>query len=83
MSEREKFAPVVMSLGYNEYVLTMEDAVTVAHILARAERYKEKYRPSAASTVHVWENDGETMASFKLITQGHYRMAKAAGKPED
>ncbi len=74
---------VVMSLGYDEYVMPAGDALTLVNILARAERYKENYRSNNGTTYHVWEDDRTTSTTMKVISPAHYRIAKAAGKPEN
>ena len=75
---------VVMSLGYNEYVLDIQDAVTVIDIMTKAERYKVKWRKGDNSTYHVW-HDEESMASLaiKPVGENLYRTAKLAGEPKD
>ena len=75
-------AHVVMSLGYDEYVMPAEDALTLVNIIARAERYKENYRSGGNTTYHIWEDDRTASAMMKVISNGHYRIAKCAGKPE-
>jgi hypothetical protein len=75
---------VVMSLGYNEYVLDLADAVTVMGIMAEAERYKEKWHTGHGSAYHVW-TDGESnpVTCLKPINENLYRTAKLAGEPKD
>ena len=78
---------VVIDFGYNTNSLVMspKDALAMAEIMQRAERYEKKYRPGGGGgessyTYHVWPNSEET--SLKLISDDTYRMAKLAGKPE-
>ena len=75
---------VIMSLGYNEYVLDIQDAVTVIDIMTKAERYKVKWRKDDKSTHHVW-HDEENMASLaiKPVGENLYRTAKLAGEPKE
>lgn len=72
---------VIMSFGYNEYVLDIQDAVTVIDIMTKAEKYKIKWRKDDNSTHHVW-HDEESMASLaiKPIGENLYRTAKLAGE---
>lgn len=75
---------VVMSLGYNEYVLDLADAVTVMGIMANAEKYKEKWHTGHGSTYHVWTDDGSNpVTCLKPINENLYRTAKLAGEPKD
>ena len=82
MSDTHPDTRVVMALGYDDYVLPAGDALTLVNILARAERYKEHYRPEGKTTYHIWEDDHTTSTTMKVISTAHYRIAKCAGKPE-
>jgi len=76
---------VVLSFGYNEYVLDIQDAVTVMGIMTKAEKYKVKWRKENNSTHHVWTDDGESVGGMALkpIGENLYRTAKLAGEPKD
>jgi hypothetical protein len=75
---------MVMELGYNSIVLPVKDALVVAEIMQRAEKYEKKYNRAADGdntySYHVWPNPDEV--AMKLISDDIYRMAKLAGKPE-
>ena len=78
---------VVIEFGYNASSLVMspKDALAMAEIIQRAEKYEKKYRPGGAGvessyTYHVWTNPDEI--NMKIISDDAYRMAKLAGKPE-
>jgi hypothetical protein len=75
---------MVMELGYNSIVLSVKDALVVAEIMQRAEKYEKKYTRAADGnntySYHVWPNSDEV--AMKLISDDIYRMAKLAGKPE-
>ena len=78
---------VVIDFGYNTNSLVMSpaDALAMAEIMQRAEKYEKKYLPGngggeSSYTYHVWPNLGEI--SMKIISDDNYRMAKLAGKPE-
>lgn len=81
---------VVFELGYVNYVLSPKDALAMAEILQRAEKYLKKYhlkkyRKDEATgthgyTYHVYENTDEIV--MKIISDDHYRLAKLAGEPE-
>jgi hypothetical protein len=74
---------VIMNLGYNEYILGIQDAVTVMEIMTKAEKYKAKYT-SGDYTHHVWDNQGDNPITFiKPINENLYRTAKLAGEPKD
>ena len=78
---------VVIEFGYNTSSLVMspKDALVMAEIMQRAEKYEKKYRPGGGGgdstyTYHVWTNPDEI--SMKIISDDVYRMAKLAGKAE-
>jgi len=75
---------MVMELGYNSIVLPVKDALVVAEIMQRAEKYEKKYNRGDDGnnnyTYHVWPNPDEV--AMKLISDDIYRVAKLAGKPE-
>ena len=79
---------VVMDLGYRSVVLSTEDAIRVAEILARAEAFEEKYRTKEEKeksgidtdyTYHVFPQDKQF--TMKVMSDAQYQMAKLAGKP--
>ena len=75
----------IVNVGYHDYVIDAEEALTLYAILAKAERYKRDYRSKddGGSLHYVWEQDNEEeMRSFTIISDNLYRMAKLAGKPE-
>ena len=76
---------VIMSFGYNEYVLDIHDAVTVMEIMTKAEKYKVKWRKENNSTHHVWHDSGDSVAGMALkpIGEGLYHTAKLAGEPKE
>jgi hypothetical protein len=76
---------MVMEFSYSSLVLSAKDALAMAEIIQRAEKYEKKYRKdevtnSSSYTYHVWPNPDEI--TMKLISDDIYRMAKLAGKPE-
>jgi hypothetical protein len=75
---------VIMSFGYNEYVLDLADAVTVMEIMTKAEKYKEKWRSGGENTYHVWADDGSNpVTAIKPIGENLYHTAKLAGEYKD
>lgn len=76
-------AKAIISLGYSEYVLDIKDALAVAEMLGKAEKHERKYHSStSSSTHHIYESEDTELGTLKLITDGFYRMAKMAGKPD-
>lgn len=75
---------VIMSLGYNEYIIDLADAVTVMEALTKAENYKSRYAKNGDYTYHVWtDNERPLRMEIKPITESLYRTAKLAGEPTD
>ena len=75
---------IVMEFSYISLVLSVKDALAMAEIMQRAEKYEKKYRRETGGessyTYHVWPNPDEVV--MRLISDDIYRMAKLAGKPE-
>ena len=76
---------VVFEFGYGKYAVPPKDALAMAEILQRAEKYEKKYRKDEVTgtsdyTYHVWPSPEEI--NMKLISDDAYRLAKLAGKPE-
>lgn len=77
---------VVIEFGYgNSYVMSAKDALALAEIIQRAEKYEKKYRKDEATgtngyTFHVWPNNDEIL--MRVISEESYRLARLAGKPE-
>lgn len=80
---------VVISIGYREIVLDLEDAVPVINALAKAERFASKYVPAegrspSRTDFHVWSGgDAGTSDTIRIISEHAYRAAKARGNPDD
>lgn len=76
-------AKVIADMPYGAYVLDAKDAVVLAELLSKAEKYQQKWKDST-TTHHIYPVDADTSAfSFRLITNDAYQMYKLAGKPED
>ena len=75
----------IVQIGYREYVMEAEKALTLLGLLEGAERYEEKYRGNGQSTTyHVYnDEDTERYKTLKLIDDKAYKLAKLAGKPEE
>jgi len=72
----------IITIGYNGYVLPLKDAVVVAELLGKAERYENKYRSGADSTHHVYTETKDDLGTIRLLSDAFYQGAKLAGKPE-
>lgn len=74
----------IVTLGYRQYVVSVEDACVVANILMNAERYEFKYVAGGKSAHYVYPNDAtDSTYEIKLIPRALYDMAKLAGKPTE
>jgi len=71
---------MIVTLPYGDLVMSVEDAVTVAKIFEKAEKYRCKYETGGA-THHIFAMDDN--AQMRMITNDTYAMYKLAGKPED
>ena len=72
---------MIITLPYGDLVMSVEDAVTVAKIFEKAEKYRCKYNGAAGATHHIFAMDDN--AQMRLINQDTYAMYTLAGKPED
>jgi hypothetical protein len=85
MEGEAKGAMAVITLGYKNYVMPVEAAVTIAEAMAQGELYERKYRTNVegGSTYHIYPADEDAVeAGVTLISRARYCMAKLAGKPE-
>lgn len=78
-------AKMVITLGWQKYVVDAKQAVAIAEMLSTAERYENCNKKDAegnyVSTYHVYDSADERWA-MEVIPDSVYRMAKLAGKPE-
>jgi len=73
----------VVTIGYREYVLDADKALTLLGLLEDAEIYQEKYRQGGVNTFHVYQNEDPQTTTLKLLPKKLYDLAKLAGKPEE
>ena len=73
---------VTMQMPYGDFVLDAKDAITIAEILSKAERYVSKGYGSDAAHF-IWHDYNEDAGAMVVISNERYRLAKLAGKPED
>lgn len=73
----------IVRIGYDEYVMDIDKAITLLDSLAGAERYERVYHgDSKKHTHHVWdENPDECIREMKIIPENILRVARLAGKP--
>ena len=76
----------IVRLGYQNFVLDLDDALTLTKLLNRAERYDTKWHrgeegASSVTTHHIWEELSE-IQEIKIMSENTYRMAKLAGQPQ-
>jgi len=74
----------IVRIGYDQYVMDAEDALTIHEILAKAECFKREYRSrdEGGPLYYIWEQDLDNEArGFEIMPDNLYRMAKLAGKP--
>jgi len=80
---------MVISLAYGStYVLDTEDAVLMLQLMARAEKWEEKYHAGEGDakgyhSYHCYAQDpSDNNGSARVIANTAYQVAKMAGKPE-
>jgi len=75
----------IVQVGYTQFLLDTQKALTLLELLAEAELYEEKWRKKeeGGTTYHVYSQDSnEGIRQLKVIPMAFYYMAKMAGKPE-
>jgi hypothetical protein len=76
----------IVRVGYKDYVMTLPQAIQFSEMLGNIERYESKYHVESDNkttnyTYHIHQEEEEPITEIKLISDHHYRVAKAAGKP--
>ena len=72
----------IIHVGWDEYVVDLEDAVTHIKMMATAERYTSKGY-GEDTTYHVWdERVNARGATLTILPESTYHAGKMAGKPE-
>ena len=71
----------VIRMGYNDYVVEMEDAIKVAQIMTTAQRYQSRGYGDDTS-YHIWNAPKEEV-TIMIISDEVVRIATMAGKYED
>lgn len=72
----------VIHIGYTDYIMDAKDALQLAEVLTRAERYQR--RGYADDECHyVWQESANTRCEITIVTDELYDMAKLAGKPNN
>ena len=76
-------AKAIVSIGYKQYVMNLDEAFVVAQALAEAERYDTKYHSDEkTSTQHIYAQDGKETINIRLISDVAYQVFKLAGEPD-
>jgi len=69
---------MVITIGYDDYVMPMNDAMTLLGIMSRAHKYDKKFVDGNYVT-YIYPAEKEYPC--KMITESLYQMAKLAGNP--
>ena len=69
----------VIRVGYYDYVMEIEDAVTIAKVLSEAPRYNSKGWGETASH-HIWSEPTKEV-SISILSDDLIRIATMAGAP--
>jgi hypothetical protein len=75
----------IIRVGYSNFVLDTQKALTLLELLGDAEIYEEKWRnkEDGGTTFHVYPQDSnDGLRELKVVPMAFYHMAKMAGKPE-
>lgn len=75
----------IVKIGYTDFILDTQKALTLLELLADAEIYEEKWhkKEEGGTTFHVYPQDtNEGLRQLRVIPNAFYHMAKMAGRPE-
>ena len=75
----------IVTIGYDDFIVDAQDALKLHEIIAKAERYKQRYRSrdEGGPLHYVWPQDDEdSTKNIRIISDDLYRVAKLAGKYE-
>jgi hypothetical protein len=83
----DDMSKVIVEVGYRSYVLDAKDALTMAEIFGKAERYEAKWhsktdKMESHHTYHIYTEHAPDAPSMKILNDATYQMYKLAGKPE-
>lgn len=77
----------IVQVGYTQYVMDTQKALTLLELLRGAEIYEHKWRKNSPATHHIYQKDecdaSDPFEILKLVPDAFYNMAKLAGKPTD
>ena len=74
---------MVLSFGWREIVLPLEEGFSLLRLISKAEEYKEKYESTTRTTSYHVFKDPDVHLAAQLISADKYRVAKLAGKPQE
>ena len=79
---------VILNMGYRQFVLDADKALTLLNMLSGAERYESKYHSAtdnqpSHNTYHVYPIAGDEGFTITLLMDDSYKLYKLAGKPND
>lgn len=72
-------------VGYTDFLLDTQRALTLLELLAEAEIYEEKWhsKEDGGTTYHVYPQDNaDSIRQLKIIPHAFYQIAKMAGRPD-
>lgn len=78
-------AKMVLTIGYDAFVLDAAKAVAVVELLHDAERYKTEWHAAAGDipsyqSQHVFDNTDAQTIRLEVLTAAAYALAKLAGE---
>lgn len=79
-------AKMVLTLGYESFVMDAAKAVAIVELLHDAETYKSEWHGAvgdipAYQSYHVFANTNTQAIRLEVLTAAAYALAKLAGEP--
>lgn len=73
----------IVKIGYKDYVMSADQALTLLALLEGAEIYESKWDAASKNTSHyIYQQDtSDFIREMKILPTALYNLAKLAGKP--
>lgn len=83
MSAIHSKTKAIVTVGYTNYVMDADKALTLLGLLAESEVFEEKWqkKEDGGTTYHIYDQEQEGIRQLKVLPDAFYNMAKLAGKP--
>lgn len=71
----------IVTIGYKQYVMDADKAITMLGMLDQAEVYESKWEGKTTAHYIYTQDNNDHIREVKLLPDALYKLAKLAGKP--